>query len=152
MTLMELPQMEVDASDFEKWKIQHFQPEEFACKCGCGQILMVPQFIKMLDEFRNFCNFPFRVTSAYRCAGHPVERAKVNGPGPHNTGCAVDVALSHRYAYEIMMKLGQFKCSEPRINFWGIGWAQRGDTDQRYVHLDACSDAPGRPRPHIWSY
>ena len=38
------------------------------------------------------------------------------------------------------------------LGFTGIGIRQRGDNGRRYVHIDDLDQAPGIPRPLIWSY
>lgn len=132
-------------SDFK-----YFQPGEFRCS-HTGLALMVPEFVTEADRFRDQCGFPFRLTSAFRDVTHPIEAAKV-APGPHNTGLAIDIQVSHKYAHKLMMMLGVYEPLDPRLGFFGVGWAQRGDVASRFVHLDACSQGPGRPRPHVWSY
>jgi hypothetical protein len=36
--------------------------------------------------------------------------------------------------------------------FTGIGVNQKGAHDGRFIHLDDLDNAPGQPRPCIWSY
>lgn len=140
--------------------IRYFTANEFRCKCfmqlpagqGCGgDTKMDMAFIKLLDEFRDFCGFAFRITSAYRCPDHPIE-AKKEHPGPHQTGQAVDIAVWGHSAYDLKMALGKFVPSEPRLGFFGVGENQKGNIDSRFIHLDMCENTPYRPRPHCWTY
>ncbi len=95
-----------------------------------------------LQALRTKLEFPFPITSAYRCANHPIERQK-KMPGAHYTGRAVDIAVSHEKAYHLVQEALQ-------AGFTGIGVKQKGAI--RFIHLDDLEDSPSRPRPHIWSY
>ena len=53
---------------------------------------MNPELLKQLDEVRELYEKPITITSSYRGADHPIERAKPNGPGVHSYGVAVDIA------------------------------------------------------------
>lgn len=82
---------------------------------------------------------PMVVTSAYRCADHPVERRK-STPGVHNQGRAVDIAVFGSDAHDLLRMAMEF-------GFQGIGVNQKGDG--RFVHMDMAEDIP---RPAVWSY
>lgn len=123
------------------WK--NFTYDEFQCQCGCGTNKMSEQVIDDLQVLRTKCGFPFRITSGYRCADHPIEKAK-SKPGPHNTGLAVDIACSHLDA----LRLLELAHNHPEWRGFGINQKGAG----RFIHLDQCEHAEGRPRPHIWSY
>ena len=145
----------------------HFARAEFACKC-CGEFpdwfnrqldwpgvigleatpdgALFNQFVGILEVVRG--DSPLRVTSWYRCAKHPIEAAKPK-PGAHNTGLAVDIALSRNRAlhavYDFLYHAGRrpFKV--------GVGVKQRGHP--RYLHLDIAGEVrPDLFRPTIWSY
>ena len=123
----------------------NFTYDEFACKCGCARNEMDPDTIDALQAIRDQIPFPMIVSSGYRCEDHPIEAKKLT-PGPHNTGLAVDIVCSGSAALMILslaLKSGEFD---------GFGLNQRGDMDQRFVHLDQCEASQYRPRPHIWSY
>ena len=69
--------------------IKHFDPSEFACHCGtCGSDghEMNIDFVAMLDDLRERCGFPFRVTSGYRCPAHNQQVSTTGPDGPHTTG------------------------------------------------------------------
>jgi uncharacterized protein YcbK (DUF882 family) len=73
----------------------HFRLEEFNCthtnKCS-----MDTAFLEKLDELREICGFPFRITSGYRDASHPSEVVKAApGTGTHCQGIAADIAVSN---------------------------------------------------------
>lgn len=139
---------------FREVAIKHFNPEEFMCKCGsefglCDILVLDMDFIMELDEFRNDLGIPFRVTSGYRCGFHPIEVKKIH-PGPHRTGKAVDIAVVGASTYQILYGLGMHNAhGHP---FMGIGLNQKGDHDERFLHLDMCEAKPWRPRPHVWTY
>ncbi len=118
--------------------IRRFKPEEFTCKCGCGQgpEHMDVDFIRMLDDIRDRAGFPLVVTSGYRCPGHD---AAVGGKGNHTTGKAADLACKdgiHRWH----LLEAALSVHVPRI---GIG--------KTFIHLDDIGE-DNRPAPVIWLY
>lgn len=123
------------------WK--HFTADEFKCRCGCGRNEIDSAFVDMLDELREVCGFPLRVTSGYRCAKHNAEVSSTGDDGPHTTGRAADLAVARKQAYEVLMWAA-------RMGFTGIGVKQHGAV--RYLHLDTLPAAEGQPRPTLWSY
>lgn len=137
---------------FEKENIIHFKPHEFSCRCGsplCEVLILDMDFISYLDDFRQSMAMPFRITSGYRCPMHPIE-AKKTHPGPHQTGKAADIAVLGLEAYKFLFGLGMHNAhGDP---FVGIGLNQKGDHDERFIHLDMCDSMPYRPRPHVWTY
>ncbi len=124
----------------------NFAPEEFACKCGqCGAesgMKMDPETMDWLQDLRSDLDFPFVVTSGYRCPSHPEEKKKAE-PGAHAQGKAVDLSISGSQALTLV-------CSAPVYHFTGVGVKQHGN--HRFVHLDTMSASTNRPRPWIWSY
>ncbi len=46
---------------------QYFSDSELMCRCCYGKAEMEPNFMKKLIVLREYVNFPFAVTSAYRC-------------------------------------------------------------------------------------
>jgi zinc D-Ala-D-Ala carboxypeptidase len=121
------------------WK--NFTLEEFACK-HTGENKIEHELIDKLQALRTECGFPFKITSGYRSADHPVE-AKKSKPGTHALGLAADIGVRGKQALEIISKAKDF-------GFTGIGVNQKGNA--RFIHLDISKDLQGRPRPHIWSY
>lgn len=129
----------------------YFSPEEFACS-HCGSMGIKETFVKQLDALRNSFGNPLTITSGYRCAEHPIEKAKKNGPGSHSTGFAADILISRKNAYELMGLVldGYWKAPIARKwHFTGIGINQKGS--DRFIHLDSLSEKEGF-RPTIWSY
>lgn len=126
-------------------KIKYFKLDELKCKCGeCGSTgeEMNPQFMDKLDYLRGICGFPFVVTSAFRCPTHNNKVSLTGFSGPHTTGRAIDISVSHEKAYiflENVMKSGLFT---------GIGINQKGGG--RFIHLDDLTHE--YPRPRVWSY
>ena len=72
------------------WK--NFTLEEFACK-HTGENKIEHELIDKLQALRTECGFPFKITSGYRSADHPVERKK-SKPGTHALGLAADIGVS----------------------------------------------------------
>jgi len=136
----------VDAEVRSQFKIgettlKYFTPEELRCSC-CDQDGMNEAFMDKVSELRKQLGFPFIVTSAYRCAKHPIEARKAS-PGAHTTGRAIDIGVSGMSAYLVLQ--GALKAG-----FRGIGVQQKGEG--RFIHLDDIEDSEERPRPWVWSY
>ena len=117
----------------------NFSDESLTCKCGCG---MLPKrdFIDKIQELRNRLGFPLPVTSAARCPEHNSKVSKTGLQGPHTTGRAIDLQVSHENAYKALKTALEMGC------FTGIGINQKGNG--RFLHLDDLKDN----RPAIWSY
>ena len=95
---------------------------------------MEEEFLLKLDALREYCGFPFVITSGYRSPSHPLE-AKKDVPGTHAQGIAADIKMTnsaHRYTL-IKGALAH--------GFTGIGVA--GD----FIHVDTRGTAPV-----IWTY
>jgi len=99
-------------------------------------------FMAKIEALREELNFPFVVTSGYRCANHPIEARKAS-PGAHTTGRALDLLVSGENAYKLLS-------GALRAGFTGIGVNQKGDS--RFIHIDDIESAGERPRPWVWSY
>jgi zinc D-Ala-D-Ala carboxypeptidase len=121
------------------WK--NFKLEEFSCK-HCGKNEINHKLIDKLQLLRDDLGFPLVISSGYRCSEHPIE-AKKSKPGTHAEGIAVDIAVSHEKALEVLYK-------GIAHGFKGIGVNQKGNG--RFIHLDIGEMEDGRPRPHLWSY
>ena len=120
------------------WK--YFKKADFACK-HCGQNETEDEFITSLDILRERVGFPLIVSSGYRCPAHNQAVSSTGPNGPHTTGRAVDLAVSHDKAYFVLQQA-------LRMGFTGIGVNGKGSG--RFIHLDAINDPVGRPR--VWSY
>lgn len=120
---------------------KYFKEEELACQ-HCGEQGIDPVFMQKVDKLRDKMGFPFPITSAYRCAQHPIEARKAS-PGAHASGRAVDIGVSHGNAHKLLQ-------GALEAGFTGIGVNQKGGS--RFIHLDDLADSEGRPRPHVWSY
>lgn len=119
-----------------------FTEEELRCK-HCNEMNMDPEFMGKLVNMRLSLGFSFPIVSGYRCPEHNARVSTTGLDGPHTTGRAVDIAVRGEQALIIVE-------SARRFGFSGVGIKQHGPN--RYMHLDDLHDAPGRPRPWIWSY
>jgi len=130
----------VDWSD-----IPSFNESEFTCKCGCGKTEMDESFVYKLQELRDRCGFPFKITSGYRCPDHPIEKAKADAGrlSAHSTGRAADIAVRGSEAYVLIKQA-------TNIGILGLGVAQKGEG--RFIHVDDLTSEDGFPRPWVWSY
>ena len=125
--------------------VQFFSEHEFACKCGCNTSPMGFRFLKVLDKIREDFAKPLTVSSGYRCSQHPVE-ARKKTPGAHSTGLACDLLVHGQEALEVL----RLALSHPQIK--GVGIQQKGQRNQRFIHLDAVDQGGHLARPNIWSY
>lgn len=130
-----------------KLAYRNFTRSEFRCKCGkCDSTgaEISDELLDAVQALRTICEFPFIVTSGYRCPSHPAEKKK-DFVGSHGLGMAVDIAVSHEEAMHLLrhaLNSGLFN---------GIGVNQKGDS--RFIHLDIATDLEvNAPRPHIWTY
>ena len=53
-------------------KFKYFTIEEFNCQ-ETGENEMSAEFIYKLDQLREACGFPFKITSGYRSPSHSIE-------------------------------------------------------------------------------
>ena len=113
--------------------MRHFKLSEFDCT-HTGENRMEPEFLEKLDNLRDYCGFPFVITSGYRNPSHPLEAVK-EIPGTHAQGIAADIKMTnsaHRYSL-IKAALDH--------GFTGIGIAGT------FIHLDTRGTAPV-----VWTY
>ena len=122
-------------------RFPNFSEKEFACQ-HCGEHGIDERIVDVVQRIREEADFPFIITSGYRCVEHPIEKKK-SSPGVHTSGLAVDIGASHEKAY-IILKLAIQR------NILGIGVNQKGSG--RFIHLDIAESEVNRPRPHLWSY
>jgi len=111
---------------------KNFTKAELACRCGCG-FLPKPEASAKLQELRDRCGFPLKITSAARCESH---NAKVGGAAKskHVEGIAFDIARPNSY------QMGFLLAAAVELGFKGIGW------HKSFVHLDL------RPDFMAWDY
>ena len=113
--------------------MKYFKLSEFNCT-HTGENRMEPEFLEKLDNLRDYCGFPFVITSGYRSPSHPLEAVK-EIPGTHAQGIAADIKMTnsaHRYSL-IKAALDH--------GFTGIGIAGT------FIHLDTRGTAPV-----VWTY
>ena len=124
----------------------HFSRQELAASPDQpGDHRMDPEFMNRLERVRHEYNKPMRLSSAYRSPEHNAKVSSTGTTGPHTTGRAVDVLVSGSDALDLI------DCAIFN-GITGIGISQKGPHDKRFVHLDDLPDAPGQPRPWVWSY
>lgn len=70
---------------------KNFHQSELECPC-CKSCEMDQRFMKALQRLRDLADFPFVITSGYRC---PAQNRKVKGAraSRHKRGKAVDISL-----------------------------------------------------------
>lgn len=120
----------------------HFANSELACRCGCG-MLPKQDFMDKVEALRLAYGKPLAVTSAARCPNHNARVSGTGRTGPHVTGRAIDLAVDRGDAYRLLRMALE-------AGFSGLGFQQKGAG--RFLHLDDLPNAPGQPRPTIWTY
>jgi zinc D-Ala-D-Ala carboxypeptidase len=124
------------------WRLYpNFSEAEFRCK-HTGKAPMHPEFMRRLQTLRTAYGKPLAITSGYRDATHPIERAKAS-PGAHASGRACDIGVQGAEALRVLQLAID-------LGFTGIGVQQKGGG--RFIHLDDVPAGPGAARPTIWSY
>lgn len=106
---------------------RYFTRTELECRC-CGDCLIDPQALQMLDEVRSRVGFPLHLTSAYRC---PIHNKAVGGAenSQHLKGRAFDVTI------EKEPRRSHVAFVAARVGFTGLG------VYRSFLHLDI---GPGR--------
>jgi uncharacterized protein YcbK (DUF882 family) len=104
-------------------------PDEFRCKCGCGELRIDADLVGRLFEARRMAGIPFVITSGYRCLGHNATvTTSRNSAHPH--GLAADIrAVDMTERYKILTAL-------LAVGFRRIGIAQT------FLHADVCRVRP----------
>ena len=115
---------------------KYFYVDELTCQ-HCNAEGMDKEFMQKIEKLREEADFPFIVTSAYRCTEHPLEAVK-STVGAHTTGRAIDIAVRGRQAHRLL-KLAM------KAGFTGIGVQQKGNS--RFLHLDDMTEG-NRPWVH----
>ena len=118
----------------------NFSKKELACRC-CGVLKIDEDFLCWLQDLRRLFAYPMIITSGYRCP----KNNKGRGPA-HALGKAVDVNVYGIHTYLLVDKA-------MARGVRGLGVNQKGELNQRFIHLDMLDDGEGgAPRPRIWSY
>lgn len=130
--------------DHARWP--NFKPQEFACRCGCGGLLVDPELLDLLQDLRNRYGQPMTISSGYRCSEHNSRVSSTGPKGPHTTGKACDVLVNGSRAYNLL----HYALERPHT-FTGIGVNQKGDSGKRFIHFDILEQNEAT-RPWVWSY
>ena len=116
--------------------IQHFKTEEFACKCGCGRVLIESELITILEALRVYLQKPVIITSAYRCPSWNKQVGGVSNSA-HVRGLAVDIECKSSHDRFLIVKF----LIHHGIERIGIG--------KDFIHFDLDDE---KPSPRIWHY
>ena len=100
--------------------------------------------LNRLQALRDEWDKPIKLSSAFRSSSHPRERLKQNGPGYHhgingNGGMAFDCLIAGE-------DVVPFIALAIKHGFRGIGVNQKGEWNQRFIHIDT------RDKYACWSY
>ncbi len=103
---------------------KHFSTEELACRCGCGQMIVDPMLIGVLEFIRARFMRPVTVYSGNRCPAHNAECGGAQD-SQHLYGKAADISVSE-------IDLGSIVTAAEQAGAYGIGLY----LDQGFVHVD----------------
>jgi len=122
---------------------KNFSREELKCSFS-GECEIEEDALNRLQALRDEWGKPIRLSSAYRSAENPRERTKKTGPGYHhgvngNGGQAFDVLIAGE-------DVPLFIALAIKHGFKGIGVNQKGEWNQRFIHIDT------RDKYACWSY
>lgn len=114
---------------------EHFNSEEFDCKCGCGKNNISKELVDRLEQVRRNCGYPIVITSGCRCEKHNLAvGGKENSS--HLLGLAADI-----------------QCDFPAKRRWilrhSIYVFDRIGIAKYFIHLDI---DPNKPVDVIWLY
>ena len=112
---------------------KYFSLDEFNCQ-ETDENAMSESFIYKLDDLREVCAFPFKITSGYRSLDHSIEKRKAQ-PGTHSQGIAADIAVSGGEQRMIIVQKALL------LGFTGIGVAKT------FIHVDTRDTTPV-----LWCY
>lgn len=111
----------------------HFSSEELACRCGCGQNILVIRQIAGLEFMRARIMRALRVTSGNRCKAYNAVCGGVEN-SYHMQGIATDV-------YADGIDLDTLARAARQYGFTGIGIYR----SQGFVHVDTRPGDPDNP-------
>ena len=117
---------------------RNFSQSELECHCGCGLSSMNENFMEKLQELREKCNFPFKVTSGMRCKKWN-EKSGGHKNSSHMKGLACDISADGLRARLLIQKALE-------MGFEGVGISQGGS---KFVHIDMKPRENGKA---VWTY
>ena len=118
----------------------YFKYEEM--ECGCGECIIpvddpvFRNFMFRIVKLRGELDFPFIVTSGYRCPKYNTAVSSTGADGPHTKG-AMDIAVTFEQMYRLVEIATSYNM--------GVGIKQHGPLDKRFCHIDNLGS-------RLWSY
>ena len=84
----------------------NFSEWEFRCKCGCGEVVVTPGFLKRLQDARSIADVPFNINSGYRCRAYNLQIGGASD-SEHLYGNAADISYNsnNHTAYAVLFAL-----------------------------------------------
>lgn len=116
---------------------EHFNAQEFRCKCGQAHDFQVSEELvdKLERLYKNLNCSKIIVTSGFRCVNHD-KTVGGNGTGQHTKGTAADICCYGQDGQTISSKT--VCCTAQDIGFTGIA---NINTSYQYTHVDVRSES-----------
>ena len=125
-----------DQWDTTRW--YNFAAKEFVCT-HCNALKISPIALDFLQSYRTFTGKSVVITSAYRCPEHNNKVSSTGLAGPHTTGKAVDIHVSHSAHRKQLIDYFTNKVT-------GLGIAKT------FIHIDIITPDELSHRPNCWLY
>lgn len=127
---------------------KYFNKNELRCKCGICKSdgsEMDNLFMQNLEILREQANFPFVITSAYRCPQHNNAVSTTGLEGEHTKGMSVDIEVDAHQSYILLDKIFKQKF----FNRIGI---KRPSGEKGFIHIGYEKKGNKFPVEIIWTY
>ena len=101
---------------------EHFNDIESRCRCGCGQNIVIPELVSVLEAIRMLSGRPVIIHCWNRCANHN-ERVGGVPNSQHITGMAADFHIrnmSIKELHEFILNMHEDKII-PHVGFYDWG-------------------------------
>ncbi len=117
---------------------EHFDEDEFVCRCGCGKVHVDPRLVYLLEKARALLGRPIVIHSGFRCPAH--NKAVGGKPNSaHLTGEAADIVCAFSGdRFDLIRTFITLGVTRIGIGFKG-----------GFIHVDVSETLPQRV---IWGY
>lgn len=118
---------------------KYYNEDDLTCHCGCGNLIINPLLVQMLDSMSDNAGQKLELNCAYRCPTHNSEVGGVPN-SQHVLGNAADIAVPDNWDVDRLANLAI------ETGFDGIGRYYNSD----FVHVDV-RDGGESPNEYTWT-